>query len=255
MNDASGPGPRPPFDDPTAPVFRCGACGGAASPAERLCGHCGALLANRRCLTCFALSPSDAARCTRCGALLPREETAAPAAASCPDCKVPLVARSSGAIGFSECPRCAGLFLRKGAFDEVARSADARAVARLMEPGAVKPVPGTGRFHYRSCPVCRKLMNRTNFAVGSGVVIDVCKTDGVWFDAGELTSIVDFVERGGYAKAREREKEKLAEEVAGLKLQRSAAENGPLMMPMDERPGPSFGGVVDFLVDLFHHLR
>jgi Zn-finger nucleic acid-binding protein len=166
------------------------------------------------------------------------------------------VARVSGAIGFSECPRCAGLFLRKGAFDQVARSADARAMARLMEPHAVKPVPGAAAFHYRGCPVCGKLMNRTNFAAGSGVVIDACKVDGVWCDPGELTAIVGFVESGGYARAQEREKERLAEEVAGLRLRKSAAEaGGPLSQP-PETPSVRFAGqVLDLLAAIFLHLK
>jgi Zn-finger nucleic acid-binding protein len=224
------------------------------APDARHCPHCQALLATRRCLTCFALSPSDAARCTRCGALLPRAETAAPAASSCPDCKVRLDARVHGAIGYSECPRCAGLFLRRTAFDEVARSADARAVARLMEPHAAKPAAGTARFHYRRCPVCGKLMNRTNFAAGSGVVIDACKADGVWFDAGELTAIVDFVENGGYAKAREREKERLSEDIASLELRKSTAASGSLGPPIEPH-GALFGGVLQLVADLFLGLK
>jgi Zn-finger nucleic acid-binding protein len=59
--------------------------------------------------------------------------------------------------------------------------------------------------HYLRCPVCACMMNRNAFGRVSGVVVDVCKKHGVWFDAGELFEVVRFVEAGGLARARERE--------------------------------------------------
>jgi Zn-finger nucleic acid-binding protein len=59
--------------------------------------------------------------------------------------------------------------------------------------------------HYLHCPVCAGLMNRQAFGRVSGVVVDVCRKDGVWFDAGELFEVVRFIESGGLARARERE--------------------------------------------------
>jgi hypothetical protein len=44
-------------------------------------------------------------------------------------------------------------------------------------------------------------MNRKLFASGSGVVVDVCRSHGTFFDAGELPAIIDFVMAGGLAKA------------------------------------------------------
>jgi Zn-finger nucleic acid-binding protein len=48
-------------------------------------------------------------------------------------------------------------------------------------------------------------MNRQIFGRISGVIVDTCKPHGVWFDAGELSAIIDFVERGGLAEARTRQ--------------------------------------------------
>ena len=61
---------------------------------------------------------------------------------------------------------------------------------------------------YRPCPVCRKLMVRRAFAGSSGVVLDVCGTDGLWFDATELDATLAWIRGGGLSRAEER----LAEE-------------------------------------------
>ena len=64
-------------------------------------------------------------------------------------------------------------------------------------------------------------MNRENFGRRSGVVVDVCKAHGVWFDAGELGEVVGFVMRGGLDETRRRELEDAREE-----LRRRRAEFG-----------------------------
>ena len=61
-------------------------------------------------------------------------------------------------------------------------------------------------IHYVPCPVCAKLMNRVNFARSSGVILDICKADGVWFDREELRRVVEFVRAGGLEISRERDR-------------------------------------------------
>jgi Zn-finger nucleic acid-binding protein len=70
---------------------------------------------------------------------------------------------------------------------------------------------------YVPCPDCKQLMNRSNFARSSGVIIDMCKQHGVWFDAGELPKIIDFIDKGGLSRAREKEKIALEDERARLR--------------------------------------
>jgi len=55
-------------------------------------------------------------------------------------------------------------------------------------------------------------MNRNAFGRVSGVIVDVCRKHGVWFDAGELAEVVRFIEAGGMARARERESQDKARE-------------------------------------------
>jgi Zn-finger nucleic acid-binding protein len=158
----------------------------------------------------------------RCGALLPAEAFKA-AAGSCPDCRQALVSRLAGVVGFAECARCGGLFLGQESFDAVGKDAATRERARALDvaPHAAA-VPGHA-FHYRPCPVCRKLMNRSNYGGGSGVIVDVCGPHGVFLDRGELTKIVDFLEKGGWDRVKKREKQRMEEEISALESRKRAA--------------------------------
>jgi Zn-finger nucleic acid-binding protein len=64
---------------------------------------------------------------------------------------------------------------------------------------------------YRQCPQCAVVMNRTNFAQVSGVVLDVCKPHGIWFDRNELRRVLEFVASGGLEKSRRRQIDELEE--------------------------------------------
>ena len=50
----------------------------------------------------------------------------------------------------------------------------------------------------------------------SGVVVDICKGHGTWFDREELSRIVEFIRGGGRDAARAREKAALEEERRSL---------------------------------------
>jgi len=205
-----------------APALRCPSCGAPVTEPDRSCGHCHSLLSTRRCAACFTLNPRDAEKCSRCGADLPSEILSASAAGKpCPDCRVPLVGRTTGVYAYSECARCGGLFLSNDVFDRVVEGADARVTARAVEgegPPEAEKLPK--RFHYRKCPFCEGLMTRRNYGAGSGVILDVCGKHGVFLDRGELTAVVDFLESGGWDRTRKRERENLREEVSALESRR-----------------------------------
>jgi hypothetical protein len=40
-------------------------------------------------------------------------------------------------------------------------------------------------------------MNRRQYAPGSGVIVDVCRDHGIWFDDEELSQLMDWFGRGG----------------------------------------------------------
>ena len=66
-------------------------------------------------------------------------------------------------------------------------------------------------------------MTRRNYGGGSGVILDVCRKHGVFLDRGELTGVVDFLEKGGWERLKKRERERLEEEVAALEAKKHAA--------------------------------
>ena len=72
--------------------------------------------------------------------------------------------------------------------------------------------PQSSPIVYRPCAVCAELMNRFNFAGCSGVILDSCRSHGVWFDPDELRRIVEFIRGGGLDLARDKERRSLMEE-------------------------------------------
>ncbi len=96
-------------------------------------------------------------------------------------------------------------------------------------------------------------MNRQNFARLSGVIVDVCKGHGVWFNAGELQAIVEFVRAGGLERARAREKAELEDARRQLHPESNPqAIRGGSILAMD-LDGPHDHG--DFLSVARHLLR
>jgi Zn-finger nucleic acid-binding protein len=69
------------------------------------------------------------------------------------------------------------------------------------------PVVALDQVKYIPCPLCHTSMNRVNFGKVSGVIVDVCRNHGTWFDGGELTRVVAFAASGGLAKTRAREQQ------------------------------------------------
>ena len=108
---------------------------------------------------------------------------------------------------------CGGVFVETQAFDAIVEDEDRRAVvdASLVE----QPLTDVrDPVQYVPCPECETLMNRTNFGRRSGIIVDVCKNHGTWFDADELRRVIAFVKSGGLDKARALELDALKAQVA-----------------------------------------
>jgi Zn-finger nucleic acid-binding protein len=50
------------------------------------------------------------------------------------------------------------------------------------------------------------MMARRNYARRSGVIVDSCHQHGIWFDAGELHALLQWIRRGGLKKAEQLQK-------------------------------------------------
>jgi Zn-finger nucleic acid-binding protein len=122
--------------------------------------------------------------------------------APCPRCHKPLEAAAGDDARLHECPHCGGHFVAKDVLAELLVRAEVS--GPFAEP-TKSAIPALEQVRYVSCPLCHSSMNRMNFGRVSGVIVDVCKQHGTWFDGGELTRVIAFAANGGLAKTRARE--------------------------------------------------
>jgi Zn-finger nucleic acid-binding protein len=193
--------------------LRCPGCGAPADSDAARCEYCGAALATVTCASCFAPMFAGSRFCAHCGAEATREYVEEEKPLKCPRCREDMRALRLGSITAHECAQCGGLWLDPESLQKLAnaREESAGVVSALAArvPLAAAP-PDVVR--YVPCPRCDKLMNRSNFARSSGVILDICKAHGVWLDRGELQRVLGFIESGGLTVARERAREELIEE-------------------------------------------
>ena len=196
-----------------AETLNCPMCGAAAATDEPNCNYCGARLATVACVSCFGMMFQGTKHCPRCGALAGQRANADLPVRKCPRCTIEMHSIMLGATAIRECERCLGLWVDVPAFEKICADREQQAaVLGAASPAPTKPVQETDKVRYVPCPECRNLMNRINFARCSGVVVDVCKGHGTWFDREELSRIVEFIRGGGLDAARSREKAALEEE-------------------------------------------
>jgi len=207
-----------------AGTLLCPQCGAPAAPDLAKCAHCGVRLAKVACPSCFAMIFEGARFCAFCGAepaRLQSAETKLP----CPKCKTTILARVDlGETTVKECAKCHGLWVDASTFDRICtdrerQSAVLGSASEMFRPER-KNLDMTVR--YVKCPTCAQLMHRVNFAKCSGVVVDVCKGHGTWFDRDELQHIVEFIRTGGMDFVRKKELEELESARRRLESARSA---------------------------------
>jgi Zn-finger nucleic acid-binding protein len=194
-------------------TLNCPACGASAPNAVAArCEYCGSALTVTACPSCFGPMFAGMQFCPHCGAEGSRQLEDG-ASMPCPGCKADMRPVRVGKSSFHECQSCAGSWLTADAFSQLCTTREERGgLAALVSGGAPTVRVVTDAVRYVACPVCKKTMNRQNFGRRSGVVIDVCKGHGVWFDHGELPAVLAFVESGGLEIARRAEQERLAEQ-------------------------------------------
>ncbi len=253
-----------------ASVVRCSSCGAPRAEGSTSCKFCNAdfTLHERDlhtvCPKCFARISDRAGFCSHCGIRLMADMLAGDQSALvCPACddETRLTSRSIGEVTALECGRCTGLWLGSEAFSHLTDRAADEAMNVELELKALNrspaDLPPEGRWRYRSCPVCEKMMNRRHYGRQSGVIVDICKDHGVWFDAEELPRIIAWIRSGGLAKANQR---RAAEAARKEKAER--AKPKPLSTfthddPLDECVpyGDVVDDMLDGLVEVFRWIR
>jgi Zn-finger nucleic acid-binding protein len=190
-------------------MLSCPQCGGNVAADSTRCRYCEAHLLLEACPKCLARVFHGHKHCPHCGV-----NTAAAALGEttnrvCPRCEQALAVREIAEVRLTECPGCHGVFIDKAAIEHIL--ADRQQARAESVVGAYRGTPRVadtakpGGKLYIKCPQCRTIMNRKLFARGAGVIVDVCKGHGTWFDPGELPVVVEFVMNGGLEQAEKKE--------------------------------------------------
>jgi Zn-finger nucleic acid-binding protein len=207
-----------------AQTLNCPNCGAATSSDAPQCLYCESKLATIACPSCFGMIFMGSKFCQHCGASPTQVKAADLSMLKCPRCKIDMTAITLGNEAMRECEKCGGLWVEVAAFARIC--ADREEQSAVLGGAAPLPLQGAsdgGRVSYIPCPQCGNLMNRINFARCSGVIVDICRGHGTWFDRDELSQIVQFIRGGGFELSRQREKRDLEHERAQLRAQQFAA--------------------------------
>ncbi len=240
-----------------AQSLNCPNCGAAAASDATRCEHCNSRLATVACPQCFGMIFLGAKFCSHCGAKVRRKEVEGAAVRLCPRCRAGMDAVVIGKIDLQECPKCEGLWATAETVQQIC--VDREQQAAVLGAAAPLPPPGNQpveKIRYVPCPVCHQLMHRVNFANCSNVVVDVCKPHGTWFDKDELRQIVEFIQTGGFDKARAQEMARWQRE----KREWAAARDSAVRDQWSHRPNfgydcregalaAALGAVVDVFLD------
>ena len=186
---------------PSADHLYCRECGAPAAPSAKACAFCRSPVATLQCCHCFGFNVSSAVHCLNCGerlglARVPSVDTTVKA---CPGCQAPLVLYRDDEGAMWDCQACEAQFVEHRLLDRLLAG---RQRLPNIEAPRPHPLPLSAKITYYPCPHCAELMHRRNFGGRSGIVVDVCASHGVWFEASELDLVLRFVESGGLAVAR-----------------------------------------------------
>jgi Zn-finger nucleic acid-binding protein len=244
-------------ESPTAGLLACPQCGAGVASSSSACEYCRAELLLKTCPRCVSRVFHGHKHCPECGAGLEQAAAGQLTELPCPRCDKPLVARRVSDVVIDECPGCLGLFLDEVAAKRIITDrAQGRADALLggLPRHEVSAVVAPGARMYVKCPQCRTVMNRRQFAHGAGVIIDVCKRHGTFFDVGELPAVIDFVMNGGLERA---QREQLVRMKADAQREHDSARFNAMMASRSSTqalgdPRAARGAaLIDFLAHVF----
>jgi len=236
-----------------AGLLACPHCGAGVAPGSNECEHCSAELLLKACPRCLSRVFHGHKHCPECGAEL---GIAASGEVNkehpCPRCDLALRPRLVGDIVIDECAKCLGLFLDQIAIKRVVTDREqsrADALLGALPKHEIRTAVKPGERMYLKCPTCRVVMNRKQFANGAGVIVDVCKSHGTFFDVGELPAIIEFVIQGGLEKAARTDLDRQRQELRSERDRVNAAA-ASMRFEAPTRHGAG-GALVDLLFSLF----
>jgi len=145
--------------------------------------------------------------CPHCGAKAVEAEETGEATLRCPGCGGDMPGVRVGTTTMHQCAQCGSAWLAPDVFAALCADKESRGQLAAAVGGTAAPATlvHPQRVRYVHCAVCHRVMNRVNFGHSSGIIIDVCKQHGVWFERDELRGVLSFIERGGMEQARAKE--------------------------------------------------
>ncbi len=210
----------------------CATCGAHVPSEATTCPYCKGAVRRAVCPRCFRGLRKDAKFCDDCGEAIRPQVIRPPEATDrdCPRCEGTLFHVQLEGYALDQCGGCGGLWIDAPTVEAIMRDGP-KAIETGIAPDLATGSSDragilTGEFKGRAyvpCPQCSKIMTPQNYARYSGIIVDVCKDHGVWFDAGELNKILDFVARGGLVKARRKETERAKDEARAARLDAQTA--------------------------------
>jgi Zn-finger nucleic acid-binding protein len=194
--------------------------------------------------------------CQRCGAAAAVPKVREAKNRKCPRCRSEMVLATIGSVTVLECERCLGLWVDVPSFEKICADREQQSAVLGAASHATSAAHEISKVKYVPCPECSQLMNRLNFARCSGVIVDICKKHGTWFDRDELSRIVEFISGGGLNASRAKEKLDIAEQREQLRQEQRTldlARSSSLRIgdSDDHRLNgiASAGGLLKFLLD------
>jgi len=205
-------------------ALNCPNCGGAVFSDAAQCQFCRSRLKTMACPACLGVMFSGSQHCPRCGAKTVQPEIKSKEnLGKCPRCQIRLSLLKIEEINLRECQKCDGVWADAEIFETVCARRESQAAVLGLMAKKSSALENKNPVRYIPCPDCSQLMNRSNFARSSGVVIDICKQHGVWFEAEELPRIIEFIRAGGLDHARQKEKLEIKEQIKRLREERHKA--------------------------------
>lgn len=139
-----------------------------------------------------------------------------------------------------QCGACRGTFVDAQNLRRL-EQLEAPAATLALAPGKVpKGTKHAAPVVYIRCPGCAEVMNRVQFGRFSGIVVDVCREHGTFFDADEMERARTFIAGGGleFAKKRVAEESAAADRDARASRRKAARKSaaGKMAMPAEVLP-------------------
>jgi uncharacterized protein len=111
----------------------------------------------------------------------------------CPVCKNSMLVIERDRIELDHCSNCGGIWFDSGELELLLSSLKITGADTFLKGILDSPEEKTNE-HLRRCPICSRKMKKTVIGTNTKVMVDVCRRgDGLWFDGGELDTLLNQV--------------------------------------------------------------